>query len=336
MDRGPIYIAGIERSGTTLLYALLASHPNIAMTNRTQLWTYFNNRYGDLSRREHFERCLSVMMRYKRLLALQPDPERIRREFWQGEPTYARLFSLIHQHYAERLGKSRWGDKSLNTERYVDDILAAFPSAKVIHMIRDPRDRYASSRISWQDTKRIKVGVETAIWLYSVRLAKAYQKRYPDRYKIVRYEILAAEPEQTLREICIFMGEKYSPAMLNMEGAKDFRDKGGNSSYGEREVCRISTSSIGRFRQAMSKRELASMQGQAKWEMLACGYELDPVELSPREWLSFYSVDWPTNLALMAYFRVRETILNKTGRTLPAHRIVPNPASLREQGITDQ
>ena len=35
MSQGPIYIAGLERSGTSLIYALLASHPNIAMFRRT-------------------------------------------------------------------------------------------------------------------------------------------------------------------------------------------------------------------------------------------------------------------------------------------------------------
>ena len=35
MERGPVFVAGLERSGTSLIFALLASHPNIAMTRRT-------------------------------------------------------------------------------------------------------------------------------------------------------------------------------------------------------------------------------------------------------------------------------------------------------------
>ena len=125
MDHGPIFIGGLERSGTSLIYALLASHPNIAMTRRTNLWTYFYNQYGDLGRRDNFERCLNAMLHYKRLVVLKPDPERLRQEFWQGEPTYGRLFALLEQQYADRVGKSRWGDKSLNTERYAEPIFAA-------------------------------------------------------------------------------------------------------------------------------------------------------------------------------------------------------------------
>src|SRR5688572_30172389 len=150
MDHGPIYLAGIERSGTSLMYALLASHPNIAMTRRTNLWSFFYNQYGDLSQRENFERCLAAMMCYKRLLKLRPDPERLRHEFWLGAPTYGQLFALLEQQHAEQLGRPRWGDKSLNQERYVDQIFAAYPNARIIQMIRDPRDRYASALTRWK------------------------------------------------------------------------------------------------------------------------------------------------------------------------------------------
>jgi hypothetical protein len=326
MERGPIYIAGLERSGTSLIYALLASHPNIAMFRRTYMWTYFYDRYGDLAQPENFERCLAAMMRYKRLLVLKPDPERIRREFRQGEPTYARLFALLGEHYAERAGKPRWGDKSLNTERYADPIFAAYPSARILHMIRDPRDRYASALARWK-ISRGGAGAATAMWLWSVGMAQRNQVRHPDRYQVIRYETLAARPEETLRQICAFIGEEYDPAMLTLEGAETFRDKGGNSSYGSRAQGVISTSSIGRFRKVLAKHEIAFMQTYAGAEMLAYGYDPDPVRLRPGE-RAFYAVgSWPLNMARMIAWRARESIQNRVGRNLPSYRIVADPAS---------
>jgi len=186
MDRGPIYVAGLERSGTSLIFALLASHPSIAMSRRTNLWTYFYNQYGDLSQQENFEHCLKTMRQYKRLVPLKLDYDRIREEFWQGETTYPRLFALIERQYAERLGKPRWGDKSLNTERYADLIFVAYPGAKILHMVRDPRDRYASALTRWK-VSRGGVGAGTAMWLSSVNMARRHQERYPDQYKIIRY-----------------------------------------------------------------------------------------------------------------------------------------------------
>jgi hypothetical protein len=221
------------------------------MTRRTNLWTYFYNQYGDLSQPENFERCLGMMMRYKRLVVLEPDPDRLHEEFWQGEPTYGRLFALLEEQVAQRKGKPRWGDKSLNTERYAEPIFAAYPGARILHMIRDPRDRYASVLARWK-SRRGGVGAGTAMWLSSVSLAEENRRRFPNQYKIVRYETLATKPEETLREICAFIDEAYAPEMLTMRGAKTFREQGSNSSYGQRKPGVISTNSIGRFRQVLS------------------------------------------------------------------------------------
>lgn len=326
MNRNPIFVAGLERSGTSLIFALLASHPNIAMTRRTNMWTYFYDQYGDLSQPDNFERCLDMMMCYKRLVKLEPDPDRIRREFWQGEPTYARLFALLEEHYAERIGKPRWGDKSLSTERYADPIFEAYPGARILHMIRDPRDRYASVIKRWKH-RRGGIGAGTAVWLSSVKLAKHNQQRYPDRYKIVRYETLAFQPEETLREVCAFIGEDYSPMMITMRGAEDFRDDGGNSSYGQLEPGVISTKSIGRFRRVLAKADLAFMQAYAEQEMLDFDYQPEPIQLTFNERFFCAVANWPLNLAKLVGWRIRNAIYNRKGRPLPSYRIVPKASA---------
>jgi hypothetical protein len=328
---GPIFLAGIERSGTSLMYALLASHPNIAMTRRTNLWPFFYNQYGDLSRPENLDRCLDAMMHYKRLLKLQPDPRRLRQEFQNGETTYARLFALLEEHHAERLGKPRWGDKSLNTERYVDLVFAAYPTAKMIHMMRDPRDRFASALTRW---KTIRGGAGTGMtkWRDSARIAQRNMQRYPDRYLIVRYEALAQQTEATLREVCAFVGEEYTPAMLTMEGAPAHRDKGGNSSYGSRAPGHISTSSIGKFRKVLSPRYLAFMQGYGRQEMLAQGYQLEPIALTTRQRLLLYAFDWPNNLARILLWRILEARRERAGRKPSPHTILGHDRVPAQQG----
>ena len=326
MNVGPIYIAGLERSGTSLMYALLASHPRIAMTRRTNMWTYFYNRYGDLSQPAQFDRCLRTMMRYKRLVKLQPDPPRIRREFAQGEPTYARLFALIEQHHAERLGKPRWGDKSLNTERYAKPIFAAHPDAKMLHMVRDPRDRYASVIARWK-SRRGGIGAGTGMWLSSVHRARQNETLFPQNYMIVRYESLVASPEQTLRQICDFLGESFCPEMLTMQGAESFREAGSNSSYGQRKPGVISTDSTGRYRQVLSQRQIAFVQAMAHREMVELNYPLDAIQFALGEQLRYFLADRPVNLARLAGWRTINAFHNHKGRTLPAYRIVSEVTS---------
>jgi len=103
INSGPIFIGGLDRCGKTLLRALLVSHPNIAIPQiGSNYWTFYYGQYGNLGKRENFERCLAAMLRYTHVTLLKPDVARIRQEFLQGEPTYARFFALFNQQYAER------------------------------------------------------------------------------------------------------------------------------------------------------------------------------------------------------------------------------------------
>lgn len=319
-DPNPVFVSGTNRSGTTLMYALLATHPNLSMVRRTDMWRYFYGRFGDLSQPENFEHCLKTMLSYKRIVNLKPDPERIRQEFWQGEASYGRLFALIHQHNAERSGKTRWGDKSLHTEEYADQIFSEFPQARIIHVIRDPRDRYASVVKRLNATSR-RIGVDTVKWLASVRIARKAAERYPDRFMIVRYETLAQQPEETLQLVCDFIGEPYTPEMLTMSGARRYHEAGANTSYEKVKPGVISTRSIGRFRQVISAWEIAFIQTFARRTMAEFGYELEPTSLSIRKRLAYLAA-LPPGLARMVRWMALDRFSELQGRPLREHRIV--------------
>lgn len=324
MNDEPIFIAGPDRSGTTLIFALLASHPRISMVRRTNMWRYFHRQYGDLSQPDNFERCLDHMVRYNRMRHLQPDPERIRREFWQGKPTYGRLFTLIHQHNAERVGKPRWGDKSLHTEHYVDRVIGEFPNARIIHMTRDPRDRYASVRKRHgNDIPRL--GATTGRWLYSMKVAKRNLDQFPENYMILQFEELASNPEGTLRQVCAFIHEEFTPAMLTMEGVSNYRDRGGNSSFGRIEPGIISTRPIGRYRTVLSSFEIAFIQIFSGRYMEAMGYQLEPFQLSSNERVLFYTQVLPINVVRMAGWITLNAIDIKRGVRVPEFRLLDNP-----------
>lgn len=310
MDCEPIFVGGLSRCGKTLMCSLLASHPNIAISRKeSNLWSFFYGQYGDLSRRDDFERCLAAMLRYKDLQILNPNPDRIRKEFWQGEPTYARLFTLFHGHYAEQLGKPRWGIQSVCVEYYTDLVFADYPTAKMVHMIRDPRDRYVAQITAGHARGWRKVAIATVNWLYSVRLAKRHQKRYPQRYKVVRYETLVSQPEETMQGVFAFLNEDDTLARFTLESAPRYKDQD------------VSTAFIGRFHPVMSKREIAFMQAYAKQDMIAHNYELEPVRFSPSDYPLFYLIDQPVNLVHMVGWRIRKALQLK----FPA-QMGPTPA----------
>jgi hypothetical protein len=319
--KGPIFIGGLERTGTSLLYALLASHPNLAMTRRTNWWTFFYGRYGDLAIAKNLDRCLAAMRRYRRHAKLEPDFDRLRRDFSAGELSYCRLFALLEEQFADRIGRPRWGDKSLHTERYADTVLGCFEGARIIHMIRDPRDRYASAVKRWR-RNRGGVGSATAAWLSSVELGERNERSYPGQYRVLRYESLAERPEPTLREICSFIGEPYDEAMLGMSGAAEFREAGGNSSFGRFEAGEISTRSIGRYRAVLDDMQVAFIEGRTRRRMTEHDYPPADLPISGGNRLRYALLDAPLNLIRMGAWQGREAFYNLTGRSPSAHTML--------------
>ena len=312
---GPIFVAGLDRTGTSLIYALLASHPHLAMTRRMNWWSYFYDRFGDLGDDRNLDRCLATMARYRRHQRLSPDFARLRADFVAGERSYGRLLELLERQHAERVGRPRWGDKSLHTERYAERVFASFPTARILHMIRDPRDRYASVMKRWKQQARAGAGGATAAWLASVALARENERRYQGRYRMLRYEDLASDPEATLRAVCAFIGEEYDPRMLSMEDARDFRDTGGNSSYGTRQPGRISTDSIGRFRSVLRPADIAFIEQRAGQAMGQLGYEPVHPVMRGGEQAAYLLRDWPLASAKFAAWRLRERLRDVLGRS---------------------
>jgi hypothetical protein len=316
-EHRPVFVGGLDRTGTSLMYALLASHPSLAMSRRINWWTYFHERFGDLANDAHLDRLLATMQRYRRHQKLEPDWERLRRDFRSGPARDARMLALMESQFAERLGRPRWGDKSLHTERYAETVVREFPNASILHMVRDPRDRYASVLRRW---KRVRGGIGggTAAWLASVELGEDNVSRFPRHYRLVRYEDLAREPEATMRSICAFIGEPWHPQVLQMRGAETFREAG-NSSYGAIPEGTISTASIGRYRSVLRPEEIRFVESRAGSVMTRLGYELDRPAVNA---IRYGLVDHPLNRAKMLAWGLREWSYDRLGRDPQAHTLV--------------
>lgn len=255
------------------------------------MWDRFFGRFGDLHRPRNLDRCLATMLRDAGVQALQPDEDRIRREFREGPPTYARLFALVHRHHAERLGKRRWGEQLGFVERFADPIFSAFPTARMIHMIRDPRDRETLAATARTPGR---VGWETARWVRSAELAERNRRRYSDGYRVVRYEALASRPAETVRQVCAFLDEAFLPGMEEVLASLRFEEP--DPTDPERRPA-------GRAVRA-STVDIAFVNRYTRCQLPAFGYAVTEPALSPREHLSFLLVDQPVNRAAMAAWHI--------------------------------
>lgn len=300
---GPIYIGGLDRSGKTTMRAFLASHPDIAIPAvGSNMETYFYRQYGDLARPECFEACLDAMLRYKHVAFLKPDPARIRAEFRAGPQTYERLFSLFLVHFAEREGKPRWGAQTGLVERYADNLFAAYPGLKVIHMVRDPRDRYEASIAKWPDGKG-RAGGAAARWRYSTGLAERHRGRYPTDYLVVRFEDLVRDTEAVVRDVCAFVNVTFLPSMLLMDGAEKHRSL---LETGSQDGPILSEEFIGRHRGRIPAAEQAFLELALGHMMRRHGYAVDGVVMPARAKLAYWLQDVPDQAARLAAWRAIE------------------------------
>ncbi len=217
----PVFVCGVGRSGTTLLQCMLDASPELCMTPET----HFFRRYvvpGDLRRRLEaagpaaFAAHLAGDLDFARSgldaeLLLAPDARRARAgRPWSLARTYARLLGAC----AARAGKPRAGDKDPRLLDHLAPLHAARPQARVVHVVRDPRDVVLSrTRAAWSAGR--------PWWLHALlgaeqerRGREAGRRLFGGAYLELAYEELLARPEAALRRVCAHVGIAFDPAML--------------------------------------------------------------------------------------------------------------------------
>lgn len=320
MNGPPILVTGADRSGTTLLYTLLASHPDVMMVRRTNLWRWFDGEFGDLSNPANLDRCIDEMMRYKRLDVLDIRPEQVLGAFRSAEPTYGRLFEVMFRQAAERRGRSRWGDKSLHTELHADRVLEAWPTARIVQLVRDPRDRYASV-VGRRGPGHNSAASIMGRWLKSVRAGERQARRHPDSFMMLKFEDLVLETESRLREVCEFLELEYDERMFEMGGGDDRASEGANSSFDSIPRGSISRRPIGRYREHLDEGTVARIQGVARRPMARWGYAPDEFDSSLVQKAVATGIEAPIALAQATAWRGLELVREFRGRSVPEERL---------------
>lgn len=210
----PLLVMGCPRSGTTLLRAILDNHPELAMPPETgfvlPLW-HERTRFGDL-RRPEARRAVAEFVFCerardgRRLRGHLPAAEAIDRVA-AAPPTLGSLLAACFALYAERTGKPRWGDKRPRYAMFPEALLALFPGARLVEVVRDPRGAVASQIPMGWDEPSVALPASLANWTHSIeRMAAVARRLGPDRLLRVRYEDLVADPDAELARVCVFAG----------------------------------------------------------------------------------------------------------------------------------
>ncbi len=218
-----IVVCGVGRSGTSLVQSMLAAHPDIAFLPETGfLRRYAFDRVLEKAyRRSGLEAVADRMAADPRFENLGISSAEIVAPFADGAQRFTDIacYRRLLELYADRHGKSTIGDKDPRLIEYLPFVKRCFPRARVLHVLRDPRDvlvskqkaAWSQGRPWWQHALANRVQFELG--------HQNGSKRFGQQYHVLVYEELLARPAETLTRICEFLGMAFAPEMLNFSAA---------------------------------------------------------------------------------------------------------------------
>ena len=284
----PIFMIGAERSGTTLIMAMVGCHPRIAVPE--VIWYYSRFRaylftYGDLNNEENFRALAEEMIFGLKtpFWGMKVNPRTIVDEIISEvkEKSFAGIYCAMLERYAREVGdKSRWGEKTPYNLFFVKEILEDFPNAQFIFITRDGRDTSADYLQSGFGPTNIFCAAE--LWKLCQNVVKPWRKKLSSsQWLDVQYETLVREPKNTLKKICDFLGEKYASAMLDFYNTDIAKARGATRDHKPLGHA-VSDRYIGIHKELLSLRDQRIFAAVAGEELEQAGYtpDVEPIEIS--------------------------------------------------------
>lgn len=193
-DDDLLFIVGAPRSGTTWLQLLFAQHAAVATEGETHLFEHFVGpalRNWDTLDEAPREMGPGLVME--------------REKFVERQRQFAR------EVYARTAGPDTRlvVDKTPGHALWIDEILTVFPEARVLHLVRDPRDVAASMMAAsrgWGASWAPGTAFEAAwMWCEHVRGARTGTERASEAREL-RYEDLYERPAAELNALFSWLG----------------------------------------------------------------------------------------------------------------------------------
>ncbi len=282
---GPVFIVGMNGSGTTMLLQSLGNHPDLyGLKRETRVLPHFIanlGRYGSLRDDGNFLRLIRDIYGLRAFRHLNGGRPVATPEDWRSMPReLASVIDTAIRYFAEKEGKHRWAEKTPMHALHIAALGRMFPSARFVHVMRDGRDSAASFHRRWRRTPELTIHR----WKTVVREARRQGKPLGDRYFELRYEDLTLEPEVWMERVCGFLGLGYCEAVLqsrqpHMAAARKGQAVG---------IVRNS----GHWRHYFKPRMIADLEAIAGSTLASCGYETarptsdrDPPKLARFGWM---------------------------------------------------
>ncbi len=215
---------GAMRSGTTLLRLMLTSHPAISIPPESLFFVQLMREYGnDVDIKPRLKFFLKDLYEVPKFIEWKVDIDQLIHNLSkQSTLDYASAISCVYKTYMDQFFPDAhiWGDKNPGHVSYIDQILKYFPSAKIVHIVRDVRAIYSSIVSIHEDSDKNRFWKNTNTPLLTTTkewtLACRAYERYGNHQQCftICYENLVSDPGKQLQNLCSWIGVDYDESML--------------------------------------------------------------------------------------------------------------------------
>ena len=226
-----VFVVGCPRSGTTLVQAMLARHPDVYSLQETRLFEAVLGgvpaRWEDLGahrgRRWYHRAGLAQSWGRRRLRELENTywPEKRHLPVPLRWGACARRYVALLDHAANAQSKSHWIEKTPNHLLFLDEMAECVPGARFVHVLRNGADVVASVTDAdlhhGTDAFRGGVALWTARWNRAMKLHLA-RTRDSSHY-LICLEDLIADPSAEWTRLCAFLDLDADAPLLVRPGS---------------------------------------------------------------------------------------------------------------------
>jgi hypothetical protein len=231
----PVFVCGVHRSGTTLVRNLLDGHPQLVVlpsegtyyTNlEHQLQQLPQNKWAAYLGTEWLRRLVNPINQAPYWLLGRTgtdtspyvDFARYLLAWWQTLPHSVgttwphQAIMLAYASSTNNLSAKLWVDKTPTNERFIERIWEEFPSARIIHVVREPVATLTSRRVM-EPAITLRLALKFLRVSYQIAIEESVLN--DGKFLLLKYEQLCDNPGVVINELTDFLEIENSDLLTN-------------------------------------------------------------------------------------------------------------------------
>ena len=232
-DLRPLFVLGVQRSGTTWLANALCNHPQIAGVQAAEhfgiveswYFSHLRGRFDPLDDEGNYQRFLDM---FSRTAFFQTAPlDRSVMEPW-FPTTYARFFDDYMAAVLKDIGEGRgyWLEKTPTHTLHAEQLLQDYPQAKFIGITREFAAVFQSQWSLYLQHQQLPsvsqpgwraIASRAYYWAKYLAYLKSFAARHGDHVYVIEYESLVQNQTAVLGACLDFLGLSWDDRLLEQK-----------------------------------------------------------------------------------------------------------------------